>query len=177
MSECLFFCSNQYHAFIQHCRSESPSQVFFIIIQWLLSLAKTRGSPSGETILAYDNMCNLAKLKIAREPLPFPPPLDRLWLDTKKIIDVFHFKNHISPECKVKYSPAKLKEKNPDFNTQAGEQTFVWVHRFHHILCSMNKAHHLFFLHRMVLRRNNYTGRCYLNGKKPILPKVTQSDK
>ena len=68
------------------------------------------------------------------------------------------------------YSPAKVKEKNPDFNTQAGEQTFVWVGRFKHILCAMKKCNHLFYLHRMVLRRNSYTCKCYLRGKKPILP-------
>ena len=65
--------------------------------------------------------------------------------------------------------PAKLKEKNPHFNSQAGEQTFVWVGRFRHILCAMKKCNHLFFLHRMVLRRNSYTCKCYVRGKKPIL--------
>ena len=121
--------------------------------------------------LAYDNMCNLAKLKVAQSPLPFPSPLDKVWLDVNKIIDVFHFKNHISPECHKKFSPAKMKDEHPEFNTQAGEQTFVWVHRFSHILCSMNKIHHLFYLHRMVIRRNEYTSKCYVNGKKPLLPK------
>lgn len=152
-------------------RSESPSQVFLIIIQWLLSLTKESSDQSREIILAYDNMCNLAKLKIARSPLPFQPPLDRLWLDVKKVIDVFHFKNHISPECQRQFSPAKVKEEHPHFNTQAGEQTFVWVHRFAHILCSMNKVHHLFYLHRMVVCRNAYTSKCYSYGKKPLLPK------
>ena len=99
-------------------------------------------------------MCNLAKLRVARDPLPFPPPLDRLWLNVNKVIDVFHFQNHVSAECREKFSPAKLKQQHPDYNTQAGEQTFVWIHRFKHILCSMNKVHHLFYLHRMVLRRN-----------------------
>ena len=116
-------------------------------------------------------MCNLAKLKIAKAPLPFQPPLDRLWLDVQKVIDVFHFKNHISPECKRQFSPATVKDKYPDFNTQAGEQTFVWVHRFAHILCSTNKVHHLFYLYRMVLRRNAYTSKRYLSGKTPLLPK------
>lgn len=155
-------------------RSESPSQVFFILVQWLLTLRKDSVYP--EITLAYDNMCNLAKLRVAKQPLPFPPPLDRLWLDVQKIIDVFHFKNHVSPDCRQKFSPAKMKEEHPNFNTQAGEQTFVWVHRFNHILCSMNKVHHLFYLHRMVLRRNNYTSKCYFNGKKPIFPKVTKTD-
>lgn len=152
--------------------------MFFILIQWLLSLTKTQGhDQQGQISLAYDNMCNLARMKVAQAPLSFPSPLDRLWLDVNKVIDVFHFRNHVSPDCKVKYSPAKLKEENPDFNTQAGEQTFVWVYRFSHILCSMNKVHHLFYLHCMVLRRNEYSSRCYLHGKKPILPKVTSSDK
>ena len=98
-------------------RSESPSQVFLIIIQWLLSLTKESSDQNREIILAYDNMCNLAKLKIARSPLPFQPPLDRLWLDVKKVIDVFYFKNNISPECQRQFSPAKVKEEHPHFNT------------------------------------------------------------
>ena len=167
--------------FLSYClyhnlhRSESPSQVFLIVLQWLLTMAKTcKVLP--KVILAYDNMCNLAKLKVGAKPLPFPPPLDRIWLNVTKIIDVFHFRNHTSLECRKKFSPAQLKECNPNYNTQAGEQTFVWVERFRHILCSMNKTHHLFYLHRMVLRRNAYTAKCYLNGRKPILPK-TKSDK
>ena len=40
------------------------------------------------------------------------------------------------------------------------------------ILCAMPKVHHLFFLHRMVKHRNNYTVRCYKNGRKPLLPKA-----
>ena len=122
--------------------------------------------------LAYDNMCNLAKLKVAQNPLPFAPPLDQLWLKVQKFIDVFHLKNHVSEQCREKFSPAELKKANPDFNTQAGEQTFAWVGRFRHILCSMNKTHHLFYLHIMVLHRNAYTAKCYAHGKKPILPKV-----
>ena len=129
-------------------RSESPSQVFLILIQWLVSLARANGGKKQHVALAYDNMCNLAKLKAAKVPLPFPPPLDKLWLDVEKVIDVFHFKNHISADCQKNFSPTKLKEKYPHFNTQAGEQTFVWVHRFSHILCSMNKTHHLFYLHK-----------------------------
>lgn len=148
--------------------------MFFILVQWLLSLRKD--CIHHEVTLAYDNMCNLAKLRVAKQPLPFSPPLDRLWLNVNKIIDVFHFKNHVSADCRSKFSPAKMKEEHPNYNTQAGEQTFVWVHRFHHIVCSMSKIHHLFYLHRMVLRRNDYTSKCYLNGKKPILPKSTKSD-
>lgn len=113
-------------------RSESPSQVFKIILQWLLALLKS--SPAiPKVTLAYDNMCNLARLKVAQKPLALPPPLDMSWRNVEKVIDVFHFGNHVSPECKKNFNPEKLKSENPNFNTQAGEQTFVWVGRFRHI--------------------------------------------
>lgn len=125
--------------------------------------------------LAYDNMCNVCKLKVSRKPLPLPAPYDRCWESITKIIDKFHHRNHVNPECRVKFSPDAVKEANPSFNTQAAEQTFTWVSRFKHILCAMNKVHHLFYLHRMVRRRNEYTEKCYVFGKKPILPKKTQT--
>ena len=76
-------------------------------------------------------------MKVAKSPLPLPKPLDTIWIDVTKIIDVFHFPNHVSEECRKKYSPDKVKSENPSFNTQAGEQTFIWVGRFKHILCSI----------------------------------------
>ena len=121
------------------------------LIQWLISLAKLKGVGNDDIYLAYDNMCNLMKLKVSKNPLPFPPPLNKLWLNVKKIIDVFHFQNHVSAECHANFSPVEMKQRHPDFNIQAEEQTFIWVHRFRHILCSMDKVHHLFYLHRMVL--------------------------
>ena len=121
--------------------------------------------------LAYDNMCNLCRMKVAREPLPLPAPLDTAWLSLNKIIDSFHLRNHVNLQCHQLYSPEGLKLTHPHVNTQAGEQTFVWLGRFKHILCAMTKTHHLFYLHRMVRRRNEYTVKCYLNGRKPILPK------
>ena len=141
-----------------------------ILLQWLLALMQQVKPPS-KVVVAYDNMCNLAKLKVARNPLPFPPPLDNVWHYVEKIIDSFHIKNHVSPKCREQFNPAHIKAENPDFNTQAGEQTFVWVGRFRHILCSMNKTHHLFYLHCMVRRRNSYSEKCYRNGRKPVLPK------
>ena len=115
-------------------------------------------------------------MHVARKPLPLPLPMDTLWMNVNKVIDVFHFGNHVSPQCKERCSPAKLKEENSDFNTQAGEQIFIWVSRFQHILCSMSKNHHLFYLDLTVLRRNAYTSKCYKNNRKSILPKVTCAD-
>ena len=90
----------------------------------------------------------------------------------KKIIDRLHISNHKDKKCKEKYDPSGLKEEIPNGNTMAAEQTFVWLSRFKKILCAMPKVHHLFFLHRMVKHRNNYTVRCYKNGRKPLLPKA-----
>ena len=142
-------------------------------IECLISTTKKKRKlcSSLSPILAYDNMCNLAKIKAARKPLPFKPPNDQLWAQVNKIIDIFHFKNHIGTQCREKFSPLPLKEKHPSFKTQAGEQTFSWLSRFKFNVCSMNKEHRLFFIHRMVLRENAYTSKCYKNGQKPILPK------
>jgi hypothetical protein len=159
------------------CRSESPCQVFLIIINWLLAICReAKASVLPRIVLAYDNMCNLCRLRITKSPLPLPPPLDQLWESVDKIIDKFHLSNHVSQECQTKFSPEKIKQENRYFNTQAGEQTFVWVSRFRHILCAMNKTHHLFYLHRMVRRRNNYTSKCYKHHRKPVLPNVTRID-
>lgn len=110
----------------------------------------------GRICLAYDNMCHLDGLNAAQKPLPFPDP------------------NHVNPRCHQVYNPDRLATEIPDMNTQAGEQTFTWIARFRHIVCAMNKHHHLFYIHRMVLRRNIYTTKCYAQGKKPILPKVSR---
>ncbi len=148
------------------------SQAFFILLTWLMTLRKTSEvKPCQMMCLAYDNICNVDRLKIARKQLPLPAPLNTVWLELNKVIDSFHLPNYKQP-CHVKYSPVSLKEKFPHANTEAGEQTFVWLGRFKRIVCSMNKVHHLFYMHRMIRRRNQYTAKCYRNGKKPILPKA-----
>ena len=70
--------------------------------------------------------CNTDRMKVAQNPLPFPTPLDRLWLDIEKVIDSFHLSNHVSATCREKFSPSKLKADNPHYNTQAGEHLFGW---------------------------------------------------
>ena len=107
--------------------------MFLILLQWLLALMQQAKLPS-KVVVAYDNMCNLAKKKVACKALPFPQPLDKVWLNVEKIIDSFHLKNHVSPKCREQFSPALIKSEHPDYNTQAGEQTFVWVGRFKYVL-------------------------------------------
>ena len=164
---------------IHTCRSESLSQVFFILLTWLQALIVS-GTVSADVLssihIAYDNMCNLCRLKVAKKRLPLPPPMDCAWISVQKIINTFHLKNRTSDVCHTKYSPEELKQRNPSFNTQAGEQTFVWMGKFKHIVCAMSKTHHLFYLHRMVRRRNLYTKKCYANRKKPILPEIARNN-
>ena len=102
----------------------------------------------------------------------FHPPFDNEWLKANKIINSLHIAYNKSEGCKEKYNPAKLKDILPHRHTMAGKQTFTWLSRFKKILCSMPKVHHMFFLHRLVVRRNSYTVTYYKNGKKPVLPKV-----
>lgn len=109
--------------FLLQYRSEGPSQVFFILVTWLLALLQTHSVDTKKYYLAYDNMCNLCNLQVARKPLPLPPPFDKVWLNMNKIIDTFHLRNHTNPLCHTTYSPRPLKEAHPSFNTQAGEQT------------------------------------------------------
>lgn len=171
--ECLTYLILLLTFFYISVRSESPSQAFLFLLEWMLAILKDIPDGQwGDIFIAYDNMCHIDGMKVAQKALPFSPPYDEMWLKVNKVIDSLHIANHKSEECKRKYNPEKVKEKLPDGNTMAGEQTFTWLSRFKRILCSMPKVHHMFFLHRMVVRRNAYTVLCYKNGKKPVLPKA-----
>ena len=96
-------------------------------------------------------------------------------VESRKIIDVFHFGNHIFEDGRKRVCPNKVKEDHPSFNTQAGEETFVWVSQFRHILCSMTKHTIFFFSHNYIewfyAEIHIHQSKCYMNGRKPILPK------
>jgi len=120
--------------------------------------------------LAYDNMCHLNSLKVAKSLLPLPGDLKHIWQDVQKVIDDLHMKNHKNPECHQKYSTEKLRQELPKANTMCCEQTFAWLSRFKKILCSMDKRHFHFYLHRMVQRWNRYISYCYKTGKRVLSP-------
>ena len=129
--------------------------------------------------LAYDNMCQLVRCKASKGPLPLPAPYDNMWSRINKIVDGLHIKNHVDPHCHTDLHPDNIYDMYPELegtrNTQAAEQTFVWLGRFKKIVCSMPKVHHLFYLHRMVKKRNTYTAKCYKRGKQPLLPSIRNS--
>ena len=60
------------------------------------------------------------------------------------------------------YSPEIIKEEHPTYNTMSCEQTFVWLSRFKKVVCTMQKTHPHFYIHRMVKRRNSYIEYCYM---------------
>ena len=160
-------------------RSESPSQAFLILVLWLYRkftpLLDDGMAPEelmtvmSSTIVAYDNMCHVDGLKVARVDLPFEDPLKKVWQCVVKVIDKLHIRNHKDEKCKTLYNPI---DKVPDgYNTMAAEQTFVWGSRFKRLICAMPRLHQFFYLHRLVKRRNAYTQRCHQSNKFPVLPK------
>jgi len=55
-------------------------------IYWLYEILSQRPMEEwSNIILAYDNMCQLDGLKVARNPLPIDPPYDQMWLKIKKV--------------------------------------------------------------------------------------------
>ena len=57
----------------------------------------------------------------------------------------------------------------------SAEQTFCWLGRFKKCFNSLPKYKQLFFMHRMVKRRNQYVQFSYQNNKTPLLPSVKDS--
>jgi hypothetical protein len=154
-------------------RSESPSQVFLIVVQWLYNtLQNVPVSNWSDIVIAYDAMCKLDGLKVSSQPLPLPEPYDKMWLTVRKVIDTFHFKNHTDKVCRSKYNPDTVHKEQANINFMSCEQTFVWLSKYKKNLCSMSKNHHLFYLHRMITHRNKYTEHCHAIGRKPLLPKA-----
>ncbi|XP_055345172.1 uncharacterized protein LOC129593019 [Paramacrobiotus metropolitanus] len=142
-------------------KSESPSQVFLILISWMYQVLQTVPSCDWPKLfLAYDNMCNLERLKATLQKLSLPPPYDELWTKgMTKVIDGFHLGNHKGHKCHTKYNPDQIRAAYPNLlsaNTQSCEQTFRWLGAFQHAMFKMTKYRQLFFLHRIVKRRNLY---------------------
>ena len=74
--------------------------------------------------IAYDNMCNLDRMKATKNDLPLPPPFNKMWSSVSKIINSFHLKNHKGDNCKLLYNPENLKEVHENYNTQAVNRLF-----------------------------------------------------
>ena len=66
--------------------SESCSQVFTIVLVWLMTVVENLPREElSKIVIGYDNMCHLDALKVARKPLPIPPPYNRMWMSVTKV--------------------------------------------------------------------------------------------
>ncbi|CAB3985930.1 Hypothetical predicted protein [Paramuricea clavata] len=132
-------------------RSESPTQAFVVTILWLYRKFKgMKNEFSDDDIrqamssicLAYDNMCHMDSLKIAKRDLPLPKPFDECWKLISKVIDRLHLRNHVDPKCERMYNADE--KVPPQFNTMACEQIFIWASRFKKVMCAMPHVHQFF---------------------------------
>ena len=149
--------------------------MFLLTLLWLVAEFGQQGRDVWKRIIvAYDNMCHLNNLRVARKELPLPGELRHIWMDVTKVIDRLHMSNHVDPSCHKLYSMDNIKvEENKHFNTMACEQTFAWLSRHKKILCAMPKNQFHFYLHRMVKRRNKYITHAYTSGQRKVIIKNT----
>ena len=77
----------------------------------------------------------------------------------------------------MNYSPKPICEVHPNYNFMIAEETFAWLSRYRRILASMNKTHHMYFLHRIIFKRNKYTEKCLKMKRKSLLPKAKSNNK
>ncbi len=124
-------------------QKKNKTQAYTVLILWLYrrfnKLLDDRKSEEevrqaiSSTCLAYDNMCHVDSLKLSKQDLPFPSPIDKAWKLVSKVIDRLHLRNHVDPKCKQLYN-AKIPA---HYNTMACEQTFVWARHFKKTKCLM----------------------------------------
>jgi len=160
-------------------RSEDPTQVSLPTIKFCSLIIQVCTVAMISTIfLFYDNMCNLERLKLWDcNPKDFTKEA-RLGFSVfnriNKGVDALHIKNHVRVECRNEY-PKVIENLRSTFerpNTEAAEQTFVWLGRFKRLLNSMSKRKHHFFLHSLVRERNEYTEWCFSLNITPKLPQA-----
>ena len=65
--------------------------------------------------------------------------LKYIWQDVPKIIDTPRIHNHKDARCKEMYTPDRIKEEHPTYNTMSCEQTLVWLSRFKKVVRAMEK--------------------------------------
>ena len=101
--------------------SESLTQVYlFLIWMWKTLLLFPH-------LLAYDDACQLKRFCNKR----LGTVAARFIANLIMVVDKLHFKNHIDKWCRQNVNPHKVKEFN-DLNTEACEQTFVFISKFKH---------------------------------------------
>ena len=71
-------------------RSESHGQVMLFLLGWLYSVIKGVKPAEWRGIwLAYDNMCQIVKSRVAQNDLPLPTPFNGMFKSINKIVDAY----------------------------------------------------------------------------------------
>ena len=71
-------------------------------------------------------MCHVDSLKMLKNPLPLPPPQDKIWMATQHVIDDLYIHNHKRQSCHDTFNPEKVRKEVPEANLMCAEQTFAW---------------------------------------------------
>ena len=71
-------------------------------------------------------MCHVDSLKMLKNPLPLPPPQDKIRMATQHVIDDLYIHNHKRQSCHDKFNPEKVIKEVPKANLMCAEQTFAW---------------------------------------------------
>ena len=132
--------------------SESISQVYGIMIEWLGNLSDMKNIE----IVLYDDNCHLGGYS-ENEKRAAKNDVTKHFASLGKYIDKFHFANHVGKTCVEKRDPYKVKALD-NVNTQAAEQLFRDVNK--HSNCqAMSESHfYLFWLYIMDLHNLSLTG-------------------
>jgi hypothetical protein len=120
-------------------------------------------------------------MKATKKNLPLPAPYDKMWHKISKVIDSFHLGNHVNHTCHTKYNPRNIKTAHPDLkvaNTVVAEGTFSYIGKFKLAMYKMPKCRQLFFMHRIVTRRNRYLEECHAKNKVPLgnIPRIRREE-
>ena len=69
--------------------------ILLAMLDWLYSAIKAVQSAEWRGIwLAYDNMCQIVKLRVAQNDLPLPTPFNGMFKSINKIVYALHIRNH-----------------------------------------------------------------------------------
>ena len=110
-------------------------------------------------VLAYDDACHLGMFLTNRMGRFGYSLVAHLLLFVKKlelVCDRFHWRNHTGEWCKRNVNPKNSTKLGPKTNTEAAENTFVWLSKYKFIFKHMNKARFNFTMLWLFHERNQW---------------------
>ena len=134
--------------------SESISQVYGILINWLSNLHSEERKHLLE--LLYDDNCHMKKYSENPERAD-RNEITKFFAELDKHIDRFHFRNHVDPWCQENLNPQHV-ENLKGVNTQICEQLFKKVNAHKNCKSFNESRFFLFFLYNFDLHNMSIEG-------------------